>query len=434
MKMINIFQTKYLFIGLVAIFAISAFALPVSAQYYDYGYDRTPTYYYGHPYDRDYRPSSPLQVSCYPMPLSAQVGQSVTWYANAYGGDGVAYNYTWTGDEGLYGYGQSVTKSYAYSGYKNASVSVISGGQTKSINCSGSVNVTGSYVTPVYPPVYVSPIAYNSPIYVTCSANTSYVNQGGSATWTAYASGGNGYFTYNWTGTDGLYGYNQTASYIYNSSGQKTAAVTVSSNGQVVTQSCTNAVTVGNTYGYSYYQPVSNYGYSAYQTYPITYATNYGTNYLASNSLDIACFVDPTNATANQPVTWKAEVVGGVAPYTYTWTGSDGVSGSSQSLIKYYSTSGSKSAVVTVTSADGKTATHACSNTVAIGNSSTRTAVARSTSATSAQTAPVATQNTAQTAASLFSLSNVPWGWVAVLVILVLFFTILYLLFNKSKI
>lgn len=429
MKMINIFQTRYLFIGLIAVFAVSAFALPVSAQYYDYGYDLTPTYYYGHSYDRGYRPSSPLQVSCYPMPLSAQVGQSVIWYANAYGGDGVSYNYTWTGDEGLSGYGQSITKSYAYSGYKNASVSVISGGQTKSINCSGSVNVTGSYITPVYPPVYVPPVyvppvTYNSPVYVTCSANTSYINQGGSATWTAYASGGNGYFTYNWTGTDGLYGYNQTASYIYNNSGQKTAAVTVSSNGQVVTQSCTNAITVGNTYGYNY---------SIYQTYPVTYASNYGLNYPASsNNLDVACFVDPTNASVDQPVTWKTEVVGGQAPYTYSWTGSDGVSGSGQSVTKYYSSGGSKSAVVSVTSADGKTTTHACSNTVAIGNGA-RSTVARATQAPT-QTVPKVTQNTAQTAASLFSLSNVPWGWVAVLVILILFFTILYLLFNKQKI
>jgi hypothetical protein len=31
-------------------------------------------------------------------------------------------------------------------------------------------------------------------------------------------------------------------------------------------------------------------------------------------------------------------------------------------------------------------------------------------------------------------LSNIPWGWVAVLIILVLFGTVLYLLFNKHKI
>jgi Mg2+ and Co2+ transporter CorA len=34
----------------------------------------------------------------------------------------------------------------------------------------------------------------------------------------------------------------------------------------------------------------------------------------------------------------------------------------------------------------------------------------------------------------LFSLQNIPWGWVAILIILVLFATVLYLLFNKEKI
>ena len=43
-------------------------------------------------------------------------------------------------------------------------------------------------------------------------------------------------------------------------------------------------------------------------------------------------------------------------------------------------------------------------------------------------------KNTSLSAASVFSLGNVPWGWVAVLVILVLFATVLYLLFNRTKI
>jgi hypothetical protein len=37
-------------------------------------------------------------------------------------------------------------------------------------------------------------------------------------------------------------------------------------------------------------------------------------------------------------------------------------------------------------------------------------------------------------AAALFSLKNVPWGWVAILIILVLFATVVYLIFNRPKI
>ena len=44
------------------------------------------------------------------------------------------------------------------------------------------------------------------------------------------------------------------------------------------------------------------------------------------------------------------------------------------------------------------------------------------------------TTNNAQSASSVFSLSNVPWGWVAVIIILVLFATVMYLLFNRPKI
>ena len=46
--------------------------------------------------------------------------------------------------------------------------------------------------------------------------------------------------------------------------------------------------------------------------------------------------------------------------------------------------------------------------------------------------APQANGN-ALSAASLFSLANIPWGWVSILVILLLFATVLYLIFNKSK-
>lgn len=299
-------------------------------------------------------------------------------------------------------------------------------------------------VRPVYvsqPVYYTQPVIVQQPVYVSqpvvvqqyqpltssCSASVSY-NISGQATvvYTANPVGGNGYYNYSWTGTEDFSGSHRSVSKTYYTPGYKYASVTISSNGYTTTVSC-NPVNITFPYN-TYYQPV--YQQPVYQNInqPV---------YINSNSLDIGCFVDPTNAKVNQPINWTAEVSGGVAPYTYSWTGSDGLTGTQSSVIKYYSTTGSKSAVVSVTSADGKVGTKACSNAINITSAYKAPVVAK------AKTAPVAVQpvvttnaptNSNMTANTILSLGNVPWGWVAVIIILVLFFTVMYLLFNKKKI
>lgn len=366
---------------------------------------------------------NPLTVSCYASLSTVAPGSPVTWSAFASGGNG-NYSYYWTGDESLSSYGQSTSKTYYYAGYKNAQVTVTSGnGQSATANC-GTVNVFGSYYGQGYPSFY-------SPLSVSCSANQSYVPTGGAVSWNAYATGGSGIYTYTWTGSDNLYGSGQNLYYNYITPGIKSASVTVYSNGQSITQACSTTVNVGGSYG-GYAYPVSTPVYQA----PV-YATG---NY---NGLDIGCYVDPTNARVNQPVTWKAEVTGGAGPYTYSWTGSDGLTGSQSSIIKYYSKSGAKSAIVTVASADGKTGTHACSNQLTVSGSgapapavkaSVTKPAAAAPAAPAEVEAPVRQDNTSLASSSYFSLKNVPWGWVGVLVILVLFATVMYLLFNRQKI
>jgi hypothetical protein len=359
----------------------------------------TPVYNYDYNYYNNYPQNNygQLQVSCYPMPLSARTGDTVSWVASAYGGNN-SYNYTWSGTDGLSGYGSSISKTYYSNGYKNASVTVISGGQTVSKNCDGSVNV--------YSDTYYNNPSYNynySQLYVSCSASSVYANNNSAVTWNAYPSGGNGSYSYSWTGTDGLYGSNQSVYRNYPNAGQKYASVTVYSSGQSITQNC-GTVNVGG------------YGY----------VTSYNTN----SGLDVACYVDPTTARINQPVTWRSEVTGGVAPYTYSWTGSDSLSGTDNVAIKYYSTVGNKSGLITIKSADGRTATRACSTALTV----------RATTITSAAPAQPVVQPEPQqqdnglSASALFSLKNVPWGWVAILIILVLFATVTYLLFNRPKI
>jgi hypothetical protein len=307
-------------------------------------------------------------------------------------------------------------------------------------------------IRPVYvsqPVYYTQPVIVQQPVYVSqpvvvqqyqpltssCSATVSY-NISGQATvvYTANPVGGNGYYSYSWTGTEDFSGSHRSVSKTYYTSGYKYASVTISSNGYTTTVSC-NPVNITFPYN-TYYQPV--YQQPVYQNInqPV---------YVNSNSLDIGCFVDPTNAKVNQPINWTAEVSGGVAPYTYSWTGSDGLTGTQSSVIKYYSTTGSKSAVVSVTSADGKVGTKACSNAITIASAYkapvaakvTKTAPVAVVSQPAVTSQPVvanAPTNSNMTANAILSLGNVPWGWVAVVIILVLFFTVMYLLFNKKKI
>lgn len=396
---------------------------------YDYGYDSGCSYGCGG-YDYNYYPpvtrpapaprpipqpphTSPLQVSCYPMPLSSYKGDSVSWVANAYGGSD-NYSYTWSGTDGLTGAGSAITKVYYNPGYKNATVVVRSGNQTISKNCDGSVNVIGdtySYNPPAYyPPTYYPPTTYYAPVTVSCTANTNYSTIGNQVTWTAYASGGNGYFNYSWSGSDGINGTGQYVYQRYNIPGPKYASVTVTSNGQSITQGCSNTVSVSAPI-----QPI-------YQT-PVVVSSN-------NNSLDVGCFADPSTSRINQPVTWNVEVRGGLAPYVYSWTGSDGLNGSQSSIIKYYSSAGEKSAIVTVTSADGKNVTRACTNTASVRSNT----VATRPASVQAKIQNPANNNNGLSASALFSLQNIPWGWIAILIILVLFATVMYLIFNREKI
>lgn len=281
---------------------------------------------------------------------------------------------------------------------------------------------TPSYPTPI-PQPYPYPVPVPVPQYpqlsVSCYTNTTSASTGSSVAWTASAYGGTGAYTYSWNGTDAFYGSNQTAYMTYYNQGTKTASVVVYSGNQTATAYCSNSVTVYSPYNYSY---PTYYQQTPVVQYPP--ANNIG--------LDVGCFADPATARVNQPVTWNVEVQGGIGQYTYSWTGSDGLSGSQSSVIKYYDSVGDKSAIVTVTSADGRTGTRACSNTVKV--QSSYVAPANPVAPITPPVVPTDEQGNGLSAASLFSLSHVPWGWVAVLVILVLFGTVMYLLFNRPKI
>lgn len=75
------------------------------------------------------------------------------------------------------------------------------------------------------------------------------------------------------------------------------------------------------------------------------------------------CSVSPATGDTSTPFTWTASgVTGGVSPYAYSWSGTDGLSGSGTSVTKTYSSSGTKTASVTVTDAIGNAQILTCRN------------------------------------------------------------------------
>ncbi|MGB8815746.1 MAG: FG-GAP-like repeat-containing protein [Minisyncoccia bacterium] len=92
------------------------------------------------------------------------------------------------------------------------------------------------------------------------------------------------------------------------------------------------------------------------------YLTNEGTT-TNPPPLTIACSVTPATANVGEPITWSVSASGGLGSYTYSWSGTDGLIGNSPNVSKTYSSSGQKTATVTVTSGS-QTISASCSTTV----------------------------------------------------------------------
>ena len=93
-----------------------------------------------------------LSVSCYANITNPSIGQSVNFYANAYGGNG-NYTYSWSNSSNGYNgynYGSSINQIFYNTGTQYETVTVNSNGQTASANCNvyvGSNNYNSGAVT-----------------------------------------------------------------------------------------------------------------------------------------------------------------------------------------------------------------------------------------------------------------------------------------------
>ena len=119
----------------------------------------------------------PLVVSsCSASPNPQRLNTNVTWSANVSGGIG-NYTYVWTGADGLTGTTPTVLKSYATIGPKNASVTVTSESETKTVACTSLTVNDNKYLTVTKNPAAGGTIT-SSPIGINCGASCfgSYAN------------------------------------------------------------------------------------------------------------------------------------------------------------------------------------------------------------------------------------------------------------------
>jgi len=248
-----------------------------------------------------------LNGSCTANPSTANTGVNITWSATASGGNG-AYTYSWTGTDGLTGGSSTTSRSYTTAGSKIGMITITSGTQSITRNCSAVVNQLPSLV-------------------VSCTANPGSINVNNDITWTATASGGNGAYTYSWTGTDGLTGISSTTSRYYSVSGSKTATVTVTSGSQTATANCSAVV-----------------------------------NQLNAPTLSVYCSANPSSTTVGGTTTFSATVAGGAGNYSYIWSGA--CIGYGQTCSGPINYQGTQTATVLVTSGT-QTANTSCSVSVA---------------------------------------------------------------------
>jgi hypothetical protein len=77
-----------------------------------------------------------------------------------------------------------------------------------------------------------------------------------------------------------------------------------------------------------------------------------------------SCTSSPLSPTVGQTVTWSSTVTGGTAPYTYAWSGD--ATGNLNTSSQTYNTTGTKTADLSVTDANGAVGTTICSTNVSV--------------------------------------------------------------------
>ena len=161
-------------------------------------------------------------------------------------------------------------------------------------------------------------------LVVSCTASPNTIFTGQTATFVARATGGTDPYTYSWSGACSGSGLN--CSNTYNTSGTKTSNVTVTSGNQTDSANCSVSV-----------------------------------SQLPPPNLNVFCSANPSSIQTGQATTFTAYPSGGTGSYTYSWSGA--CSGTGLNCNNTFSTSGTKTATVNVTSGN-QTDSASCSVSV----------------------------------------------------------------------
>lgn len=131
--------------------------------------------------------------------------------------------------------------------------------------------------------------------------------------WKVEPQGGEAVYRFEWSGSEGLQGSENEASIIYRTPGLKRASVLVLSGTEQYRTECSQV--------------------------PVSYTPLRG-----------ACYVQTKLSQSAVISTYTADIMGGSGAYTYAWSGTDGLTGSSQKVSHSYTTPGFKVATVIVSS------------------------------------------------------------------------------------
>ena len=233
----------------------------------------------------------------------------------------------------------SPSYQYVYSSNTNTNTNTSSANNTNTItnnpvNVFNPTNNNDARINLVVLGGGTSGSSYNQPTQQSldgsCSISPSTVNVGQSVSFFASATGGNGSYTYSWTGDNGINATGQSFTGQFSYPGNKTATVTIYSNGQSITRSCNVNVQGGSYYG---------------------------------GSLSAYCSANTQNVAVGQPVTWTVTPTGGTGSYSYNWSGESIYGTNGQTVSATYNTPGYKTATVNVYS-NGQTVTTSCSTNI----------------------------------------------------------------------
>jgi peptidoglycan hydrolase-like protein with peptidoglycan-binding domain len=261
-------------------------------------------------------------VNCYPDFSNNLIGQPVSFYIEVINGVGTAYDFTWNGPDGLSGTGEEISHSFSAGLNKVINVTASSTDSSEVLTGSCSIN---SYLDNEIPTGFS---AFCSP-----NVNEGMIDQ--NFKWETSLSGelGGDYFI-RWKG-EGLdeTSFNSDKNYTvsYSTPGIKTATM-------------------------SAFQ--SRYG----DLTPLYNAKISTTEIKCSDSINIkpadptplivtgSCSASDQSIRINNAVNWisNLQISGGTAPYTIKWTDNEGSIGVGSSTSKTYSTTGTKTAYLTV--------------------------------------------------------------------------------------